>query len=136
MVSFSKKIHKAQDKFFDLFIILSYISYGLILLGVSTQKPEYLTYLDNIIQVYISLFLIIRFNPFRKLTFTNLDRKIAFSAGLFLFTTTTINSVFVSYFDEISNYFKNLFGIKGNTLIDNIGIKGIGDLTEILRLRI
>jgi hypothetical protein len=136
MVSFSKKIHKAQDKFFDLFIILSYISYGLILLGVSTQKPEYLIYLDNIIQVYISLFLIIRFNPFRKLTFTNLDRKIAFSAGLFLFTTTTINSVFVSYFDEISNYFKNLFGIKGNTLIDNIGIKGIGDLTEILRLRI
>jgi hypothetical protein len=136
MGSFSKKIHKAQDRLFDIFIILSYISYGLILLGFSTQKPEYLIYLDNIVQMYISLFLIIRFNPFRELTFTNLDRKIAFSAGLFLLTTTTINSVFINYFDEINNYLKNLFGIKGNTLIDNIGVKGIGDLTEIIRLRI
>jgi len=131
----SKNLHKVQDNLFDIFIILSYLSYGLILFGFSTKKPEYLMYLDNIVQVYISLFLIIRFNPFRKIIFTNLDRKIAFSAGLFLFTTTTINNIVVTYFDDISNYFKNLFGIKRkNSIVDNIGIKGIGDLSEVLRI--
>ena len=132
---FSKKLHEAQNKLFNIFIFISYLTYGFILLGFSTQKPEYLIYLDSIVQVYISLFLIIRFNPFREIVFTELDRKIAFSAGLFLFATTTINNIIVHYFDDISNYLKNLFDIKTqNSIIDNIGIKGVGDLTELLRI--
>jgi hypothetical protein len=107
-----KKLHILQDKLFNLFIIISYITYGFILLGISSSKPAYLVYLDSIVQVYISLFLIIRFNPLRKIVFTDLDRKICYSAGLFLFTTTTINHILINYFDNISNYIKNLFGIK------------------------
>jgi len=102
---FLKGLYKIQNKLFDEFIIFSYISYGLILFGVSTNAPAYLEYMDSIVQIYISLFLIIRFNPLRKITFTDLDRKIGFSAGLFLFATTTINHVVVNYVDKFKSRF-------------------------------
>lgn len=103
----SKKLHDLQDRLFNVFIFLSYISYGLLLLGVSTNAPKYLKSLDSIVQIYISLFLIVRFNPLRKIIFTDLDRKICFSAGLFLFTTTAINHIFINYLDNIKNLFSN-----------------------------
>jgi hypothetical protein len=53
--------------------------------------------------IYLCLFLLWRFNPFRKLdTFTELDRKIAFSAGVFIMTTTALNQ----YIIEIQNTIK------------------------------
>jgi hypothetical protein len=61
-------------------------------LGLSTSAPQYLDNLDYYVRIYICLFLLWRFNPFRKLDkFTNLDRRIAFSAGLFILTTTALN---------------------------------------------
>ena len=103
---FIKNLHKFQSRLFDLFIVFSYITYGLILFGISTNAPMYLEYMDSIVRLYISLFLIIRFNPLRKIVFTELDRKIGFSAGLFLFTTTTINHIMVNYFDNFKTHFE------------------------------
>ena len=102
---FLKGVYKIQNRLFDAFIIFSYITYGLILFGVSTNAPAYLEYIDSIVRIYISLFLIIRFNPLRKIVFTDLDRKIGFSAGLFLFATTTINHVMINYFDKFKTRF-------------------------------
>ena len=47
--------------------------------------------------MYISGFLLLRFNPFRKVEFTELDRKIVFSSAIFIFTTTAINSLLIAY---------------------------------------
>jgi hypothetical protein len=45
-----------------------------------------------------------RFNPLReKYEFTELDRKIAFSAGLFILTTTALNQ----YLDQLKEIVKN-----------------------------
>ena len=45
-----------------------------------------------------------RFNPLReKPEFTELDRKIAFSAGLFILTTTALNQ----YLDQFKQIIKN-----------------------------
>lgn len=104
----SKKIYEFQNRLFDIFIILSYISYGLLLLGISTSAPKYMKSLDSIVQIYISLFLVIRFNPFRKIEFTDLDRKIGFSAGLFLFTTTAINNIIIYRLENIKNLLMNV----------------------------
>ena len=51
---------------------------------------EFMELLDTSMKYYISLFLIIRFNPFSKSNFTNFDRKVVFSAGIFLITTTAL----------------------------------------------
>ena len=84
-----KKIHEFQELGFDMFISLTYILLFLYFSGISNEAKTRLDNIDNYIRIYICLFLIYRFNPFRKkYQFTSLDRKIAFSAGLFIFTTS------------------------------------------------
>jgi hypothetical protein len=57
------------------------------------------------VKIYVALFLIWRFNPYRHVKFTSLDKKIAFNAGLFvLFATTSINQIFIAYLKEYKNY--------------------------------
>jgi hypothetical protein len=90
-----------QERIFTYVIYSLYILYFLTLFGISTQAPEYLKYLQFIIQNYVCLFLIIRFNPFIKTKFTHLDRRVAFSSGLFIFTTSFINHVLIYYLDKI-----------------------------------
>jgi hypothetical protein len=103
-----------QNKAFNIFIILSYISYIAYALGISNDAKLYIERLDYYVKIYISLFLLWRFNMFRKITFTELDRKIAFSAGLFLFTTTAINEILMKYLTNIKDKFHQSF-LKENT---------------------
>lgn len=100
------QLHKFQEQFFDLVIYVSYILIILSSLGISEYAPKYLNNLDYYVRVYICLFLIWRFNPLRShYEFTDLDRKIAFSAGAFILTTTALNQ----YLEIIKEFFKNLF---------------------------
>lgn len=97
----SKKIYDVQNRGFDIFIFISWMLYFAVLLGVSVNAPSYLDNVDYYAKIYVSLFLLYRFNVFRKITFTDLDRKIAFSAGLFLFATTALNEVLAQYLDPL-----------------------------------
>ena len=73
-------------------------------LGLSQLAPKVLYNLDYYVRIYICLFLIWRFNPLRsKYEFTDLDRKIAFSAGLFILTTTALNK----YLEQIKTLISN-----------------------------
>jgi len=85
---FYEKIHLFQTYMFNIIIITTYLLYVAIVLGVFTQAPQYLSTLQYYTKLYVSLFLIYRFNPFRKVLFTHLDSQIAFTAGMFLITTT------------------------------------------------
>ena len=72
--------------------------------GLSQTAPNYLQSLDYYVRVYICLFLIWRFNPLRThYEFTDLDRKIAFSAGVFILTTTALNQ----YIEQLKTILKN-----------------------------
>ena len=101
----STTLHKYQERIFDLAM---YISYALIIissLGLSVSAPKYLVDLDYYVRVYICLFLIWRFNPLReKYEFTELDRKIAFSAGTFILTTTALNEYLVKIKDAVKKF--------------------------------
>lgn len=98
---------KFQEKFFSLIVLGTYVLYFLILLGISSQAPVYLSYLEIFIKVYVSLFLIIRFNPFTFTKYNHLDRRIAFSAGLFLFSTSIISEFIKNYLDKIKNFIES-----------------------------
>ena len=100
-----------QEKVYDIVIYSTYILYILTTLGLSAAAPNYLSTFDYFIKIYISLFLLIRFNPFRKLQFTSLDQKIAFSAGLFMFYTTFLSSLLINYVKDIKNYITSIFYI-------------------------
>lgn len=103
-MSFNKTIHKFQNQAYSLAMTITWILYIAIALGISASAPQYLYYLHSFIKIYISLFLILRFNPLRKVKFTELDGKIAFSAGLFLLGSTAIDSFLKTYFTTLKNY--------------------------------
>ena len=99
------KLHIWQEKLFNLFIYISYILIILSAFGLSETAPKYLQYFDYYVRIYICLFLIWRFNPFRiHYEFTDLDRKIAFSAGVFILTTTALNQ----YVEQIKSILQNI----------------------------
>ena len=103
------KTEQFQSHAFDIIIVISYILYFLILFGVSTSAPNYLNTFDSYVKIYVSLFLLWRFNVFRKIKFTDLDRKIAFSAGVFLFTTTTLNQILIQYLGQVKTFLSKMF---------------------------
>lgn len=104
---FNKNIHNFQDKAYDIIVYITWVLYLVIALGISANAPQYLNELQYYVKLYVSLFLIFRFNPFRKVHFTELDAKIAFSAGVFLLTTTAISNILETYLTKINKMHKN-----------------------------
>lgn len=100
---FSKSLHQFQNKTFTFVMILSWVLYILFAFGLSSSAPIYLNDLQYYIKIYVSLFLILRFNPFRRVKFTELDRKIVFASGIFLLGTTAISSFLTSYILNIKS---------------------------------
>ncbi len=99
------ELHNFQNRVFNLSIIISYVLIFISIIGMSSFVPKYLDNLDYYIRIYICLFLIWRFNPLRsKYEFTDLDRKIAFTAGVFILTTTTLNT----YLETFKTILKNI----------------------------
>ncbi len=115
----SKKIYDVQNRAFDIFIFVSWVLYFAILFGVSINAPSYLDNVDYYAKIYVSLFLLYRFNTFRKVTFTELDRKIAFSAGVFLFATTALNQVLTQYLDPIKSKISSILPTSVNKTKQN-----------------
>lgn len=104
---FSKSINSFQNIIFNIIIIFSYTCGALIVLGVYPNAATYLANVDYYVRIYVSLFLLLRFNPFRHITFTDLDRKVAFSAGIFIFTTTIVNQILLAYATELRSYIRD-----------------------------
>ena len=99
MSKMNRTLYSIQDRGFTIFIYISYLLLFLAAIGLSHYAPQYLNEMDYYVKIYVCLFLIIRFNPFSRIKFTELDRKVAFSAGLFILTTTA----FAQYFAKISS---------------------------------
>jgi hypothetical protein len=95
-----KELHIFQEKIFDYTFYLLYALIVISALGFSESAQKYIEQIDYYVRIYICLFLIWRFNPLRKhYEFTNLDAKIAFTAGIFILTTTALNE----YITNIKN---------------------------------
>ena len=105
-------VYKFQEKVFDYVSVITYILYIVIAFGLSASAPKYLDDLLFYTKMYISLFLIYRFNPFTLSKFTPLDAKMAYNAGIFLLFTTALNSVLV--------YYINFFKMTGQSIVDKI----------------
>lgn len=101
---FYKNIHSLQYKLVDLIQLLTIIFYISISLQLSAFAPQYLSYLQFFLKIYVSLFLIYRFNDFRTVKFTDLDRKIGFNAGIILIGSDIVNYLAKKYSNEIRNF--------------------------------
>ena len=103
---FYHTLNNLQNFLFNGFLYLTYILIIVSFFGLSNSAPIYLEKLDYYIRIYVCLFLIWRFNPLRNVTkFTNLDKKIAFNAGMFILTTTVLNQYLVYIKDKAKDIF-------------------------------
>ena len=66
---------------YNVLKIIFFILYILVILGVSTKAPQYLSVIENIFMTLVALILIYFFNPFTKTVCNNFHRQVAFSAG-------------------------------------------------------
>ena len=87
----SNTLFKYTTNILLFFAISSYIGFGI-------AKPSIVTTLDYYLKIFLALYLLYRFNPLRKeFEFKELDRRVAFSAGVFIFTTTVLNKILITY---------------------------------------
>jgi len=86
--------YETQYTMFSWATIAVYVLTALAMFGIFASAPAYLGYLRAAIQVYVGLFLLIRFHPFRetKFKFSELDRRVAFSAGAFITMATILGA--------------------------------------------
>lgn len=103
------KDYKLHQQFYLYGSILSYSVFLLTLTGIVTFAPTHILLLQKILKYYVCLFLIIRFNPFnhiRNITKRDVefDRKIAFSAGIFLLLTTALTEIMYKLLDNVYTF--------------------------------
>lgn len=96
------------NKYYFYLLYTSYFLYILLFFGF-LHDIYYINIISKITQIFIALFLIIRFNPLSKTTFTNFDKKIAFHAGILLFSINTIITIYYKIKDLKHNFKQYIF---------------------------
>ena len=87
-------MNKIYENIFVYGMNISYILYIVVLFGITGYAPEYLDYLKNFLKIYVAIILIVLYNPltYKNRKFSDFDRKVVFSAGIFLLLTSTLIS--------------------------------------------
>jgi hypothetical protein len=81
-----------------------YLMYFLIFFGLFNINKEYTRLLGNFIQLGICLFLIIRFNPFRKHELREFDSVIIFGSAMFLLANLGITEYIIQFVRNKRSY--------------------------------
>tara|TARA_X000000368_G_scaffold313540_2_gene251153 strand:+ start:166 stop:522 length:357 start_codon:yes stop_codon:yes gene_type:complete len=110
--------NKSFQKTYITLLRINMFLYLFTFLGIFSIPSKYTDDINLFLKTIVSLFLIIRFNPYTKTKFSEMDKRIVFSAALFLFSTTTLNSIIKHYtvnqVDKVKNNksFKTQFNFK------------------------
>ena len=97
----------SEETFFNFIILFSYLILFSSYFGLSLLAPHNLNMFETYMKLYICVSLLIRFNPLRKKTLNTLDRKIGFSAGILLLSTTILNSYKIRVIHFMESNFVN-----------------------------
>jgi hypothetical protein len=94
----NKHMYLLEFYFIHIFSWITKIIFILFFIGFFSNKPATFLEANFVVKVLIGAFLVYRFNSYRNksITFTELDRKAAYSAGLYI--------IFLSFADLIDGY--------------------------------
>jgi O-antigen/teichoic acid export membrane protein len=94
----NKDFYNFEVKFLQYFSFITKVTVVLFIVGFFQSKPAFIIQFNFVVKTILALFLIYRFNSYRKhkIEFTDLDRKICYSAGIYI--------ILISFFDLINNY--------------------------------
>jgi len=86
-----------SKNFYNIVNISMFILYFITLSGIIIIDVKYISLLDIIVKFCVSLFLIMRFGPLSSEHVNKFDIKIAFTAGVFLFLSSSITIAIQKY---------------------------------------
>jgi len=86
---------------FDILRYSSYFLYFIVYIGLWSSAPDYLDDLNYYLKIFVSIVLIYVFNPFYSVPYKTIHRDIAFTAGLILITTTSLDAFQKRIFNTI-----------------------------------
>jgi len=94
----NKDFYNFEVKFLQYFSFITKLTVVLFIIGFFQSKPMLIIQFNFIVKVILAAFLIYRFNNYRKhkIVFTELDRKVCYSAGIYI--------ILISFFDLINHY--------------------------------
>jgi len=102
----NKKFYNFELKFLTYFSYVTKFTVLLFLIGIFQNKPFILIQFNFVVKVILAIFLIYRFNSYRKhkIEFTELDRKVCYSAGIYIILISFLD--FINFYTE---YIRNNF---------------------------
>jgi hypothetical protein len=101
------------SKIYIHIIFFTYLLYFLLFFGIVTLNPEYIRYFSSFVQFCVAMFLIIRFNPFRReITLKEGESRIIFSSGIFLLINLGATEIAIHSNDYIQKKLKNIGIVK------------------------
>ena len=101
----NKTFYNSASIFVKYFSLISKTVMVLFIIGFFSGKPESFLFANFIVKVLIALFLIYRFNSYRtyKIKFTELDRKLCYSAGLYILLISFVD-ITQTYVEQIRSF--------------------------------
>ena len=120
-------MNKIHENMYNYTIYLSYLLYAFAIFGITKYAPQYLDTLKNIIKIYVSLVLVIKFNPFTNKTnyLSDFDRRLIFSSGMFLLLSTSIISI-------IEHYISNILDINISNIVKTAPVSNMVSILSVI----
>ena len=103
---------RMQTLMFNIAMNVYYLLMTLTIVGLY-NNPYYVTIISDLIKLYMSCYIIWKFNPYRKnIVFTRLDMNIIYGCSVSLLFSLLVNTIVMQYFDTIRSYIRNIVGSK------------------------
>ena len=96
-------LDKIKKPLYIFFMMVLYVSYFLIFAGLYYINQSYIHTFSTLLQIFVSLFLVIRFNPFRKPELREFDANIIFSCAILLLMNAGLTQIVKNNLKTVTN---------------------------------
>lgn len=91
---------KFIENIYNIIYISLYLAYFTAFLNLQVFSHNYRDIITPYVTLFVSLFLVLRFNPFVNPTYTKFDKRVIFDVALFLLISTLITNGYLMYITE------------------------------------
>ena len=100
-------------------IVSLHILYAFAIFGFISAKSKYIDYVHSFIQIFICIFLMLKFHPFRNHELHKNDAKIIFGSAVFLILNIGFTKYLISYVEKYAGtvYKEDVTKLFGTTKI-------------------